>query len=98
MLRFRNRFTAAPSLILTCHCGRRLTYSGADGRQTIIHELPWCDRFEGLMKKLQAEPGAQLHQAAIYATESGVETVLTADGDRFADVDTIPNLRHRGDA
>lgn len=97
MLRFRNRFTGAPSTLLECNCGRRLTFSRAEGRQSIIHELPWCERFEDLMKRLQAE-GGQLHQAAVVYAEQGVETVLVADGDVPGDVTHVPDLRSRGDA
>lgn len=92
MLRFRNRFKGQTSDLSKCGCGRHVTTSYAEGRWTIIHELPWCDRFTEFMAELKAG-GAQMHQAVVLAAPSlGVaSTAVVADGDSLDDVkDPVP--------
>jgi hypothetical protein len=96
MLRFRNRFQGAPSDLLRCRCGLLLTTSGEPGRQTIIHELPWCDAFRAAIEQLQAsDPTARLHQALVVAdADKGIDTLIVADGDRIEDVETAAPVPH----
>lgn len=98
MLRFRNRFKGSPSRLHTCPCGLRVTESREAGRQILIHELPWCFWFEGIMKKLSAEPGTQLHHAVVLGEigKSVAETIVVTDGDTTEDVEHLPDLRSRG--
>lgn len=84
MLRFRNRFKATPSQIGTCSCGRRMSFSVTEGREAVIHEQPWCERFGQLVEKSLAERGVSLHVALV--NPEGHETILVADGDSVADV------------
>jgi hypothetical protein len=87
VLRFRNRFKGAPSEMKTCRCGRRVTFTVADGRETVIHELPWCPVFGALIKSIEHEPGVEHHVAlAQVGTGAPVETVIIADGDSAAAV------------
>jgi hypothetical protein len=95
MIRFRNRFTAKPVESRTCRCGRFVSFEVSDGRETVIHELPWCDRFRELMAALkaagEAHGGDVSHHIALM--ESTVDrtpitrTLVIADGDSAADVD-----------
>jgi hypothetical protein len=86
MLRFRNRFKATTSEAHTCMCGRHVTLSVADGRETIIHELPWCEAFEAIIAKYAPEPGVTPH-VAVCAVGPGVsKTLVIADGDSVEDV------------
>lgn len=88
-LRFRNRFTAKPSEVGSCKgCGLHITHTTADGRETFIHELPWCGAFRAFVEKAQPEPGTQLHMALGNVTDR--ETLVIADGDTIADVDVRP--------
>ncbi len=86
MLRFRNRFKATPSTVATCSCGRRLSFSVSDGREMVIHELPWCERFEALAHQTAAEAGADAahHVALVNVTDQ--EAVIIADGDSVPEV------------
>jgi hypothetical protein len=89
MLRFRNRFTAKPVESRVCGCGRLVTREVSDGRETIIHEHPWCDRFRELIAAIdaagEAEGGNVSHHVALMAAipdrSAVVRTVVVADGD-----------------
>lgn len=83
-LRFRNRFTAKESQLRQCECGRTVSRSVSDGRETLIHELPWCALFEQLVTAATSEPAIELHVAMVNATDQ--ETMVIADGDTVADV------------
>jgi len=98
MLRFRNRFTAKPvGDCRVCACGRFVTCETSDGRETIIHELPWCDAFRELVGKLhaagEAHGGGVSHHVAML--ESTVDrtpvtnTIVIADGDTPAEVENV---------
>jgi hypothetical protein len=85
--RFRNRFTdnAMPSELGKCKaCGVYVTRSVVGGRETMIHELPWCQSFRDLVTALHGVPGTELHMA-VGTTDR--QTVIIADGDTVADVD-----------
>lgn len=84
-LRFRNRFTADSCVIRECPCGLRVAHTVNDGRETVIHELPWCPTFRALMGVVADSPDAALHMALV-APELG-EMMVTADGDTLADVE-----------
>lgn len=84
MLRFRNRFTERPSPVVDCGCGLRVSFSQTNGRETVIHEVPWCPTFERLMQRLQGEAGVEMH-VALVAPEEG-KTMIVADGDSVDDV------------
>jgi hypothetical protein len=88
MLRFRNRFTGTQSQLHQCPCGRRVTESSQGGRQTLIHELPWCPVFTRVVEQLRADPSSQLHQAVVLieAGKDTIETIVTADGDTTDDI------------
>jgi hypothetical protein len=86
MLRFRNRFKPMPSELHTCRCGKRLTRTVADGREMIIHELPWCDLFAAFVEDLEGKPGVEAHFAMAQVRAGAIETVVIADGDRASDV------------
>lgn len=83
-LRFRNRFTGRPSPVVACSCGRQVSFSLEEGRETVIHEVPWCPRFEELMQRLEGEAGVEMH-VALVAPEVG-KTIIVADGDTVDDV------------
>jgi hypothetical protein len=82
MLRFRNRFKGQPSDPHECPCGRRISRSITGGRETLIHELPWCARFEALVDESRRHPDIELHTALV----SDRETIVVADGDTPADI------------
>jgi hypothetical protein len=91
--RFRNRFTRGdgdPAQIRTCQCGRFVSVSEANGRQTAIHELPWCARFETLMREIEGQAGVALHGGVVTVddleSKANPEMVIIADGDTAADV------------
>lgn len=87
MLRFRNRFKGTPSDLHVCKCGQRLTHSIADGRETFIHELPWCAAFKAIVDAHVGQPDVSTHIAvAQVGSASPVETVILADGDSASDV------------
>lgn len=97
MLRFRNRFKGESSELHTCPCGLRITMSVTPetGRQTIIHELPWCKGFAKVMRDLtEQDRSSQLHHAAVVIdpVALNVQTVVVADGDRIEDVDSVPDI------
>lgn len=84
-LRLRNRFRGEPSVIERCRCGRRLSWTVSDGREMVIHELPWCAEFEAVVG-LMAGDSTRYHVAAVEAADDGIETVVLADGDSPDDV------------
>ncbi len=84
-LRFRNRFKGETGEVTRCNCGLRLAESVADGRLTVIHELPWCAAFRAFAEKSATLPDAANH-VALVAPELG-ETIVIADGDTPADVE-----------
>ena len=97
MLRFRNRFTAKPVESRTCSCGRFVTFELSDGRETIIHELPWCDKFRELTEAIQAagdtNGGNVGHHVALMASTVDrtpvTSTIVIADGDTPAEVENV---------
>lgn len=76
-LRFRNRFRGAPTKLLICPCGRRLSVSVADGRETLIHELPWCQEFDVLVGAVESDASTRFHVAVV---DTALEMTIIADG------------------
>lgn len=83
-LRFRNRFKTQTHEAGTCRCGRYLTHESNDGRETIIHQLPWCPEFEALVKRIEPERDVQMHVALMNPLKK--ETIVIADGDTPTDI------------
>ena len=83
-MRMRFRFRAAPSLGFTCSCQRHISVSLERGRETVIHELPWCERFAALMARVEGEPEVDLHTALM--DPMGGQTTIIADADSVADL------------
>jgi hypothetical protein len=88
-LRFRNRFKSAPSELRVCDCGGRVSFTVVEQRETVIHELPWCARFEALMREIaaiDAGEGKPITPHVALVNVADRETVVVADGDSVDDV------------
>lgn len=82
-LRFRNRFKAGVVEIHPCRCGVNFSRSVEGGRETFLHEEPWCEPFQRLVQAVRQQEEARLTAGQVLAP--GVLVVL-GEGQTEAEV------------